>query len=69
MVWQGVELMRPANLRLWSWPPSMDCLNCRRYYVAGCEQCADTRIDAIPWSEVMTFGRDETAYLEWFDGK
>ncbi len=60
-------------------PIQVDCRLCQGkgaefqgYKVAGkvfCGWCGGSGLDAIPWSEVMTFDRDVTAYLEWLDGK
>ena len=53
------------NCNSTNYPNWVDVLNA----LNECEICSATNRNPIPWSEVMTFGRDVAACLEWFDGK
>ncbi len=56
--------MIPSRKR-WHWPLFLDCWECRRSRVDRCGECASTRLDAIPWSELFKSGRGEGGPLMW----
>ena len=51
-------------------PLLLDCPQCMHGYASKrencCENCVETRLDPMPWSELMTFGRDFVAELMWY---
>jgi len=48
--------VKDRKLTWYCWPVQLDCPRCHDG-IGGCPSCARTGIKAIPFSEVMKFGR------------
>jgi len=55
--------------KMYHWPPWLDCHCCLTAVgVRHSPPCCGTRLAAIPFSEVMVFGRSYRGQYLWFTG-